>query len=142
LHGESNEGENKMKTSIAQIKLAIKEMTALFNQYLAAENLFSRLGNKSTAAEMKKKALELDARICVQEDLLAAAEKQEIVIVEVEVVSAAAAKKIEKQEAEITFLEKQLSRLQNTLSNIAGMLGGDIFCYGPLAKQLALDALG
>lgn len=131
-----------MKTSIAQIKLAIKEMTALFNQFLAAANLFDRVGNKSTAAEMMRKAKEIDARICAQEDLLAAAEKQEIVIVEVQVVSAAAEEKIQKQEVEITFLEKQISRLQNTLSNIASMLGGDIFCYAPLAKQLALDALG
>jgi hypothetical protein len=131
-----------MKTSIAQIKLAIKELTNIWKQCVVAEDVMFRNGNKSSAAEMQKKALEIDARICAQEDLLAAAEKQEIVIVEVEVVSVAAAKKIEKQEVEITFFSKKISRMQNALSSIVSMLGNDMFQWGPLARQLALDALG
>lgn len=132
-----------MKTSIALIKTQIAELTNIWRQYVVAEDTFYRAGNKNSAAEMQAKKLEISARIDALENTLAAAEKAEVVVITkvVEIVSSAAAAKIEKQESEITYLEKQLEKAKQALAKIASLLTQEISVFSPLARQTALDAL-
>lgn len=132
-----------MKTSVALIKTQIAELTNLWKQYLLAEDTFFRAGNKEFAAVMQAKKLEISARIDALEDKLTAAEQAEVVVITkiVEVVSSAAAAKIEKQESEISLLEKQLNIAKQALAKIASLLTQELSVFSPLARQTALDAL-
>jgi hypothetical protein len=132
-----------MKTSVALIKTQIAELTNIWRQYVAVESIFINAGNKSSASDMAAKKLAVSAEIDALEDMLVAAEAAEVVVITkvVETVSSAAAKKIEKQESDITYLEIALRNAKNALSNIARFLGEDIFRNAAIARQTALDAL-
>lgn len=132
-----------MKTSVALIKTQIAELTNIWRQYVTVESVFINAGNRSSAADMAAKKLAVSAEIDALEDMLAAAEAAEVVVITkvVETVSSAAAKKIEKQEKDITYLEIALRNAKNALSNIARFLGEDIFRNAAIARQTALDAL-
>lgn len=132
-----------MKTSVALIKTQIAELTNIWRQYVTVESVFINAGNRSSAADMAAKKLAVSAEIDALEDMLAAAEAAEVVVITkvVETVSSSAAKKIEKQEKDITYLEIALRNAKNALSNIARFLGEDIFRNAAIARQTALDAL-